>query len=250
MRVMWDNEIDSMTITSATEDANYPMTNLQDTRLSRVYRSTDDAAEYLLFDAGAGNTINPTVICIAAHNITDGATISIQGNATDAWGGPTVDETITHDSDTMILFFTGAALRYWRLYIDDGSNPDTYLEIGRVFLGTYLSLPPIEPAPNLPLRSTTTVEESVTGQAYANKRKVYREPGFIFPVVTDAQRQSIETMFRAIEAADPVFLVVWEDNLANVGPIYCRLDQDEIPFQQSPVSGLLWETSLQFKEVF
>ena len=250
MRLMWDNEIDNMTISAVTENANYPAENVADQRLSKIYRSTDDAAEWILFDAGVGNTINPTAVLIAAHNITDGATIKIQGNATDSWGGPTVDETITHNSDTMVLFFTGSALRYWRLYIDDSSNPDTYLKIGRVFLGTYLALPPIEPSPNLPLQSTTSISQSIAGQAYANKRKVYRVPGFIYPLVMDAERQSLETMFRAVEGAKPVFLIVWENNLSEVGPIYCRIDQSEIPFQQSPVSGLLWETSLQFKEAF
>ncbi len=250
MRLMWDNEIDNMTISAATENSNYPAENVADQRLSKVYRSTDDEDEWILFDAGPGNTINPTAVLIAAHNITAAATITIQGNATDSWGAPTVSETVTHDDETMVLFFTGAALRYWRLFVDDPTNPDTRIEIGRVFLGTYLALPPIEPSPNLPLQSSTAVTSSITGQVYANRRKVFRVPAFAYPLVTDAQRQSLETMFRAVEGATPVFLIVWEDNLAQVGPIYCTIDQSEIPFQQSPVMGLLWETSLKFKEAF
>lgn len=252
MRIAYDNEVDNMSLTPATEDANYPVENIQDIRLSKVYRSTDDADETIVMDAGAGNTINPTVLLIAAHNITDAATISIQGNATDSWGSPTVDESVTHDAGVIVHTFTGSALRYWRLYVDDDANPDTYIEIGRVFLGTYLQMPNVAPGIEFPRQSTTQRSFSLSGQIYANRGIDYLAPGFEVPVISDAERQAIDTMWLDVGNHKPVFLTVWEDSLSTLRPIYCVIDQEAIGWRRSELGswGLLWETAIQFREVF
>ena len=57
-------------------------------------------------------------------------------------------------------------------------------------------------------------------------------------------------MWTEVHNAKPVFLVVWESSLDVEAPIYCRIDQDELPFQLAPEQGVLWNTALQFEEVF
>ena len=251
MRILWDAESDDATLTASTEAPNLPVEYVQEPRLSMPWRSTAIDDQWILIDAGSGNTIEPDMVAIAGHNLTSGCTLKIQGNATDSWGGtPTIDETITHRDDIIVHVFTGAALRFWRLSIDDDANTDGYLQIGRLMLGTLLQLPYVEPGENLPRETTSVASESISGQAFGDRGIERRVPGFQFPAVTEAERQLLLTMWESVQNIDPVVLVVWEDSLTVEGPIYCRLDQAEIPFQLAREAGLLWTTTLKFREVF
>ncbi len=251
MRLLWDSESDTLTLTASSEAPNLPVENVQDSRLSQPWRTDDEVSDQtIIIDAGEGNTINPDMVALAGHNLTDGCTLKIQGNATNVWTAPTVDQTITHRDDVIVHFFTGAALRYWRLYIDDDSNPDGYIQLGRLMLGSMLQMPPVEPGVNLPRVTTSTVTESITGQVYGDRGLVRRVPTFEFPIITETQRQSLMEMWAAVEKIVPVVLVVWEESLDVEGPIYCRIDQDEIPWELAPEAGVLWRTTLKFLEVF
>ena len=115
MRILWDNEFDKYTITANSEETGYPATNLnQDFTLAKKTRTTDDTAETWLIDAGVGNTIEMTCAAIGdGHNLTSGATIKFQGNATDSWGSPSIDEALTYAAGNIIKFFTGGSYRFW-----------------------------------------------------------------------------------------------------------------------------------------
>lgn len=250
MRILWDNRADDYTLEASSAAANFPVTYLQNIHLAKRWRATGDSDEYIIIDAGDGNTLNPTAAAIAGHNLTSGTTVKIQGNATDSWGSPTVDETITWRSGTMVHFFTGSALRFWRFHFADASNPDEYIEIGRLFLGTYLQMPGVEPAFDLPRRSTATVAASITGQVYVDRGISYLNPAFMFPVITDDERGDIDEMWAGVENATPIILVVWSESLDTQPPIYCVLDQEALPWRKSAFPGLSWEVSMQFREVF
>lgn len=251
MRILWDDALQTLTLLASSEAPNLPAANLQDPRLSLPWRSTGDSDEWIKIDAGAGNTLNPNCAAIAGHNLSSGATIKIQGNATDVWTAPTVDETITWRAGAMMHFFTGSGLRFWRFHFSDASNPDGYVQIGRLSLGTYLQMPDIEPGPTLPRRTSTVVSESLTGQVYADLGIEWGEFGIVFPaIITEAQRQAIRTMWAAVHNAVPFFLAVWESSFDVEGPVYCRLDQDELQWALEPGAGVLWSTALKFKEVF
>ena len=85
----------------------------------------------------------PSALAIACgalieSNLTIGATVRFQGNATDSWGAPTVDEpfAVWDQSHTKVLLklIVETALPWWRWTIDDPDNPDEYIEIGVGFL--------------------------------------------------------------------------------------------------------------------
>lgn len=249
MWVMWDNEIDKYTLSSSTAAANFPASHLQDTRLVMAWRSTQKTAQYILIDAGVGNTITASCVAIARHNLTSGATRKIQANSSNSWSSPPVDESIAHDADIMTAFFTQSSYRFWRFYFDDSANPASYIEIGRLHLGTYLQMPPIEPTMKLPHVTTSRVSESPSGQAFGDRGYIFRNPGFQFPIVTESERSGLESLWAGVENFKPFFLLIWENSLDVVGPIYSRLDQGLMDFEKAQ-NGLDWRTVLQFREVF
>lgn len=248
MRIFWNNDLDNYTLTANSENSYYPVANIQDYQLIKVYRSTDITSEWVKVDAGSGNTITATGACILAHNLTSSGTYKIQGNATDVWTAPSVDETFVYDSDIMIKTFNSASYRYWRFSLADATNPDTYLEIGRLFLGTYLEFAD-QPSKDFPLtyEDTSTVDYSITGQAFGDEGIIYKLYNFKFPYWTDTVRKSVVTMVEDIKLVKPVILVPDENNTDKLIPVYAKLN-DNLSFNH--IIGYIYNGTLSFREVF
>jgi hypothetical protein len=74
---------------------------------------------------------------VVNHNAGAGGTFTLQGNATDAWTSPTVNQALAGDAAIRIAFIGTQTLRYWRLLIDDCGNVLGYGEVGVWFTGPY-----------------------------------------------------------------------------------------------------------------
>lgn len=248
MIIFWGNELDNYTLTANSEDSSYPAANVQDYQLAKYYRTVTCTAEWVKVDAGSGSTITATGACIVSHNLTASGTFKIQGNATDSWGSPSVDETISYDSGIMYTTFNSASYRYWRFSLADSTNPDTYLQIGRLFLGTYLSFSD-QPSKDFPLtyEDTSNVDFSITGQAFGDAGVIYRLYNFKFPYWSDSVRQSVVTMIEGIKLVKPVVLVPDENNTDKLDPVYAILN-DKLSVNH--MIAYIWNGTLSFREVF
>jgi hypothetical protein len=71
------------------------------------------------------------------HNSGSGGTYTLQGNATDAWSAPTVNQVLAGDANIRIAYIATQTLRYWRLAIEDTGNALGYGEVGIWFAGPY-----------------------------------------------------------------------------------------------------------------
>lgn len=140
LKLAYSNLVDASTtvITSNSEETSLPDDNVQTFWKTKVWRATGDAAEWIKFDFASAQAV--WIVAIVGHNFSSGATVTLELNAADAWGAPTVSQVIAYHADIMIYVFTSAQSYRWaRITIADGSNPDTYVECGRIFLGGYLS---------------------------------------------------------------------------------------------------------------
>lgn len=133
-------------------------------------------------ELGSPNTITldlgaPTAIMaliLYDHNLTSAATITLEADAAatfDSGGGgtPEISEAVTWNAEKILHYLvTPTTKRYWRVKIADALNPDTYIEIGELFLGSYLELSAnMAPGANTPIRFVTS--ESTT--PYGVKRR-------------------------------------------------------------------------------
>lgn len=247
MRILWDNEYDlsGNTITANSESSVYGLSNLDDYQLVKVYRSTGDSAEWVKIDAGAGNTITATCAAICSHNLTSGATIKIQGHTADSWVTPDVDESFTHDDGNMVKTFSSAAKRYWRFSFADGSNPDGYIEIGRLFLGTYLTLD--DPYTDFPyeILDTSIVDESITGQSFGDEGITRRSYSFNWNHWTNTEKANIITMFEDVKTVKPVIIVPDPDNTDKLVIDYVRITELSVKHWYN----YAWNGRINFVEV-
>lgn len=140
MRFWWNNLIDVVgtTFTPTSEVSTLPVENIANEFRTRVWRTgTSVADENVVIDLGSAKEV--TSIILLDHTLTSGdSAIAIQGNASDSWGAPSVNESLTYAAGTIIKTFTGGTYRYWRLKFTKASS-GVSRDIGRVFLGTYLA---------------------------------------------------------------------------------------------------------------
>lgn len=80
-------------------------------------------------------------LAIFDHNLTSGATITWEVNNSNSWITPAGTYSITYNANKILYYPTSIPnYQYTRLAITDTSNPDNYIEIGKLYLGPYLEL--------------------------------------------------------------------------------------------------------------
>lgn len=115
----------------------YGPERLLDRNRMTCWRSTGDSSESIIINLGSAQDIYAFII--QDHNITSGATVKLQANTSDSWTTPAYSNTFTTISDPLFLYLD-QEYQYWRVLVEDASNPDGYIEIGNLFLGSYLEL--------------------------------------------------------------------------------------------------------------
>lgn len=110
-----------------------------------LYRSADlGAPNTITVDLGSAQEVK--VLVIYDHNFTSAATITLEADAaatfdSGAGGNPQFSEAITWNDEKIVHYLSAATTkRYWRLKVTDAANSDLYIEIGELFLGSYLEL--------------------------------------------------------------------------------------------------------------
>lgn len=82
----------------------------------------------------------PTVIIIDDHNLTSSATIVLEENGSDSWGSPSGSAAISWSQDRILVYLSSGSYQYNSLVISDQTNPDGFISIGNLFIGTYTEL--------------------------------------------------------------------------------------------------------------
>lgn len=205
------NHSDGGTITSGSEVATLPDTNLQDRQIRKVWRTTNDTPANTWIQVDYGTAKLTGVIALINHNLSNQATWRIRlsndssfttsiydSGAIEArpeieafgalpwgefhWGGKLSDaelEGITINS-FHIVSPDQVLARYMRIDFSDESNPDTYIEAGRLISGAA-----VQPTLNMQynwqigFEDPSVVSKSIGGQTYIDELERYRVLRFV-----------------------------------------------------------------------
>ena len=135
---------DAVLAYSATEDTNYPITNIQDRNKNTFMKDTAIAAATvnIVIDFGAARSCNYIFLGSYIATAADAAQMRLEAHTADVWvGAQTVALANTLiDSSSLVdklMAFTAQNFRYWRMVFTDISAGNlTDLQFGTVFLGT------------------------------------------------------------------------------------------------------------------
>jgi hypothetical protein len=136
-------------VNTGTGDAAYPATNLGDLNPAKPAKLTTTTGSWVR-DLGSAKTIE--IASLVMHNLTPGLEVRLQGNATNAWGAPTFNQTFTipaYHEDGMPVnpwmnlkdLGVGISFRFWRVVVV-GVNAAA-VAIGDIILGRTLSQFPV-----------------------------------------------------------------------------------------------------------
>jgi hypothetical protein len=228
MRIIYDNEIDDLTatnLTALTEAGGYEITNVQNQRLGKVWKSDSTSTQTVVCNF-TGDVPGVKVAAIAGHNITSSTTVLIQANSADSWAAPSVSTSITVLSDKVMLKFfdTAQSFAYWRFSFDEGD-----LEIGRLWLGDYIT---IDPASTTNFSVSKKRNDDVTygkmRQKFSSVGIGWREFDLSFPVTGQTGIDKILTMFDTIGNHSSVIFCNFDTSrdYEIVDPCYCSVDGD------------------------
>ena len=214
IRFMYDNLWDLGTI-STTEVANFPATNTQHRWWQKTFRSTDIAGVYLTLSLSGAMTVQ--VAAIKYNNLTltgTPADVKIFSDTDSAFSPPDPNDGglsfPTLSNNIMIYYFApaGRSRQYWLFRIVDTINADSYIELGRIFLGPYF-----EPKRNyepgggrkgrIDPSVMTTGEEGHVSSILHTKLWTF---DYSFPYVTAADLLSFTSMFEAMGLSRGFFI--------------------------------------------
>ena len=237
----YHNRVDAATLSGGAWSATLPQINLQNRIISKVARTTTDAIASATINVDLGAAYPIGAVALIAHNISTSGLVRIRGDdandfATplynsgwiEVWTNGIIPEALLEWEDDNFWLGTLSAevragyrvpyinldsakttARYWRIEVDDTSNVDTYIQIGRLFMSDFW-----QPTRNynygaqMQFDDPTSMAVSVGGQEYFDARSRYRIHRLRLEFVseTDAYAEALELQ-RIVGTSGEVLIV-------------------------------------------
>lgn len=199
MLIAWLNKADAALISTDSEIATLPASNVQLAHVAKQWRTLPGVtAAYLIFDMGS--SIACDVVAQLGTNLTPSGTVRVRASDAD----PLVVSSLLRDTGALTgaakagygaiyKSFTTATARYWRIDLSDPAVAEGNLRVGRAFLGP--SWTPSDGSMSIPQlfgwgvvdEDPSPVDESYGGQGYADEKSHRRGLFFTLSYLNEAQ---------------------------------------------------------------
>ena len=200
MRIAYANLIDAGSApTALTADLLYPVENMQNQRLAKRWRSTDPSAQTIVVNLGSAQAVD--TVAILGHNLSGSAAVTIEAHTSDSWGTPALSAiTLVYNAGAILKYLAAAqTFQYWRFILDDPTNTDGYVEVGRPWLGEYLAIDPSSlDAFTVTKKRSDTVTYGRDRQKYATEGVGWRNFNLSFPRTSGSALTAILTMYDTV----------------------------------------------------
>jgi hypothetical protein len=260
-----------------------PLTNLQDRRIAKRARSSNTNLTSTQFTITLDKSRALNVIALVGHNLTTDARFRIRGNSSNNCTSPDYDSgwkdvwqdlatstlgTLEWESDGFwswkidpeeAKYYPGMALcvfdytrtnQYWIVEIDDETNSDGYVEIGRLFVSTSWEVSNnVSYGWNIAYEDNSIIETSLSGAEYFDKRPLNRAVTLSLDWLSETEGLTTAWGVSRILGVTGEVLFVWDkddsDNLMRrsfIGRLK-QLDPIENP------DPIRFKTAFEIKEV-
>ncbi len=244
MKLSYINQLDNLTLTPSSETPGYPVSNLQHVHLVKVWRGTGSATENIKVDTGG---VLPECAYLAGCNFSDSAVVTLQGNDTDVWTSPSVEIIMDHHNDVYYTYSSDFAdLRYWRFLIVDSSNPDGYIEIGRAWIGDFISVSWLYTEFSETRNNTSQEITSISGQPYGDVGYIYKSYNMVYPYLSNTEKSDLQDFGDYVHKSRPFFVQFETTDDMQIGNLYCIMTNDLVFGHIYSLTK--WNTTIAFME--
>ncbi len=216
----------------------YPYTNLYNRRPGKPFEAISTSSA-IIIDLGTATSVDS--VALIGHNIDSGATIVLEGNATNSWGAPAKTETITHVSTNMYKIFTSGSYRFWRLNVTGAA---ANVRVGELVMGVSVELTNNYKWGFKRGRAyKNKVHKTEYGQRYTYKLYNQRHYTLSF-AASDTTLTELETLHSTVEGGYKPFVFINSDSEAKyvtmsdeleITQTYTNLNECETTLTEMPV---------------
>jgi len=245
--ISYVNDWDAGTLTYTSQHPSFPATHTQQRWFKKPWRSEYPADhttdQYLYCDLGSTKTIK--FISVKNHNLR-AATGSITViYYSDAFSTIAATDVLTWHAGIMAIR-VNRSYRYIALKVSDPSNPDTYLEIGRVWVGgEFVAHYGFTMDRTYAPQDPSVISSSDDGQESSVQRSRYGEWNYVFDAMTAADRLVFAALFLAIGKSMPCFIAEVPPAAGDMGlkAQYVKF----IEWEEPHVVGTYWALSVSVR---
>jgi len=233
----WPNRVGESTLSGGSWLAALPRANVADARITKVARSSTDAVSDTKIIGDMGQARSIRAFALVNHNLSQSALVRFRLGTTSGgaevydsgwvnawqmsfdtdllewedagwWEGITDDEYLRAPFAVVHVISEFKSARYWSIEVDDTANVDTYVQIGRVFVGGGLL-----PAKNFSFGSLdgwedpSSIVRSESGAEYAVVLPKLRVTRFRLDWLTPAESEYVHEMLRRLGTTGEVLYV-------------------------------------------
>ena len=138
-KLMGENLVDQSTLTASTENLLFPVSNIKDSRRSKVFRSTSNSSN-IVIDMQETSLVD-TIFIVADKRAGFGvATVTVEFNGTNSWGAPAYSIAVPFSTIHGIGFVELPAQIGYRFARVVMTSTLGYCELSKIFIGSYLAL--------------------------------------------------------------------------------------------------------------
>lgn len=200
-----------------------PLGNLQNRRLSRVARSSNALSASSTFDIDLGKARAIGVLALVVHNLSVSATVRVladdaadfatpiyDSGAVAMWPAGTIPQSLLEWEDDNFwlgtvsqeavagyqapfihLLSAAQTARYWRVQIADTSNPDGWINMGRLYIAnTWTPTANFNFGAGIGFDDASVFEASLTGEEFFEQRKRRRKFSFSLGDLSESEGYS------------------------------------------------------------
>lgn len=225
------NLVDQASLASSSENALFPLTNLQDARRTKVFRSNSNA-DTVVLDFQQTSDIDSLFV---ASNPFDGfgvSTISIDLNATNSWGAPAYSDTLTWSTIHGVGYNEFTVMQSYRFARLSLASTLGYCELSKLFIGKKISLlndRSINYGWNYQSKDNSKIQENRYGQKFSdviNRQRVF-----------DISFSNINK-----DQLDQLFEIYDDKGLTK--PFFVRIGCDEMINEKRRFAGMVYLNSI------
>ena len=247
--LFYNNLVDSGTLSGGSWETALPLTNLQNRLVARVARSVDatTANTKFVIDLGSGSVKYKGLVLVNHNGSLDGqvriktasdsgittdvvssdwidfyqpvySTLSLEWEDDNWWSGTVELEDLQNYTRNYTYIFDNLQTnRYVQVEIDDTTNSDGYVEIGRLFISeAFTPSTNMSWGKNLSWNDESKIDTSLGGSIYFDEKVKYRSLAFNMDWLTDTEAyERVFEIQRIVGTTGEVFVFPDYENTGN-----------------------------------
>jgi len=251
IKFLSNNLVEGSVISASTENAQYPISNLLDTRRTKAYRSTSNS-DNIVIDMGGAEDVDTFAIVDNWQNGFGVTAITLEANGTDSWGAPAFSTTVTLDTTFGIGIkqFTSESYRFWRVVLTSTLG---YCEVANIFIGTATTITTNGVGYNWGYRNVdlSNVSTNEYGQEFTDDKGTRKELSNLqFQIMDKDEQDIIFSVYDANRTVKPFFIYfpLETDSLSNNDDRYNGMYKFSSEPTFTNINSGYYNTSLSLKE--